>query len=329
MKVLVTGVSGFVGGNLARELLRQGYQVKGFLRPQSDRRNLAGLAVEPAYGDLRDAESVERAMDGCDCVFHVAAAYTLWSRDPRSVYATNVEGTRNVLKAALAKGIRKVVYTSTESTIAGGEDGCLAESKDHKGKYVPAGDYKRSKYQAEQVAMDLGRQGLPVVVVNPTTPIGPGDLKPTPTGQIIVDFLNGRMPAYVNTGLNLIYVEDVVKGHILAMEKGRAGERYVLGCRNVTFQDMLGMLEQITGLKAPSLRIPIWLALGVAYVDEFAAKNLLERTPRVPVAGVKTARRFRFFDCSKAVQELGLPQTPIEEALEKSVRWFRENGYAR
>jgi len=328
-KVLVTGATGFIGGNLVKALVDSGYRTRVLLRPASNTRNIVGLDVEKAYGDLRDRSSLERALDGCDGLFHVAAAYTFWAPDPKDVYETNVRGTENLLTAALAKGIQKVVYTSTESVIGIDGNGGLGTEELTADPRELAGDYRKSKYQAEQVALRLSRAGLPLVVVNPTAPVGPGDLKPTPTGQFIVDFLNGRMPAYVNTGLNLVYVGDVARGHVLAMEKGHLGERYILGNRNLTFKEILGLLEKITGLKAPQRRIPVWFALGIAYLDEFVVAKARKRPPRIPVAAVRSACTYRYFDCSKAIRELGLPQTPVEEALEKAVRWFRENGYAK
>jgi dihydroflavonol-4-reductase len=260
-------------------------------------------------------------------LFHVAAFYTFWAPKPKAIYDTNVQGTSNMLSAALDKGIEKVVYTSTESTIGIAENGGLGTEEMEINPSDLAGHYKKSKYMAEGLALKMCRDGLPLVVANPTTPVGPFDIKPTPTGQFIVDFLNRRMPAYVNTGLNVVDVEDVAKGHILALERGRVGERYILGNRNLTFREILGILERITDIKAPRLRIPIWLALGAAYLNEFISGKVLRKHPRIPVGGVKAARKFRYFDCSKAVRELGLPQTPVEEALEKAVRWFRQNGY--
>ncbi|HOG45187.1 MAG TPA: NAD-dependent epimerase/dehydratase family protein [Anaerolineae bacterium] len=327
MKALVTGATGFIGSNVVRALLAQGYQVRALLRECSNRANLAGLDVEPAPGDVRDRASVERALTGCDVLFHMAAAYALWVPEPQMVYDTNVEGTVNVLNAARAAGVARAVYTSTESTIGIAQNGDLGTEAMFVEPSDLAGHYKRSKFLAEQLALRMAGEGLEVVVVNPTTPIGPGDVRPTPTGQIVVDFLNGKMPAYVNTGLNLVDVEDVAQGHILALEKGRPGERYILGNRNLTLKEILGALSRVTGLPAPRLRIPIWLALWAAYASEFAARRL-GGPPRIPVTGVKVARHFRYFDCSKAVRELGLPQTPIEQALGKAVRWFRAHGYA-
>ncbi len=329
MKALVTGATGFIGANLVRELLAQGYQVKALVRRESDRRNIDGLDIEVAFGDLRDKASLDSAVDGCEVLFHVAACYTFWTPDPQAIYETNVEGTANMLSAALAKGMKRVVYTSTESTIGNPQDGCLGTEEVDVDPSDLAGHYRRSKYLAEELALDMCRQGLSLVVVNPTTPVGPLDLKPTPTGQFIVDFLNRRMPAYVNTGLNLVDVGDVARGHVLALEKGRSGERYILGNKNLTFREILHLLQPIAGIKAPRLRIPLWLALGAAHIDEFASGRIRKRQPRIPLAGVKAARKFRHFDCSKAVRELGLPQTSVEEALEKAVRWFRHNGYVR
>jgi len=328
MKALVTGATGFIGGNLVRELLGQGFQVRALVREESNRKNIDGLDIEISPGDLTERASLDRALDGCNVLFHVAAAYTFWARDPGSIYQANVQGTENILAAALDKGIEKVVYTSTESTIGIDRGESLGAEEMEVNPRGLAGDYRKSKYQAEKLAFKMCQQGLPLVVVNPTVPIGPLDIKPTPTGKLVVSYLNRNMPAYVNTGLNVIDVEDVVKGHVLAMEKGRIGERYILGNKNLIFSEILGILEKITGVKAPRLRIPIWFALGMAYIDEFIEAGLMRKQPGLQVAGVKSATKFRQFDCSKAVRELGLPQTPVEEAFEKAVRWFGENGYA-
>jgi len=326
VKALVTGASGFIGGNVLAALLERGYEARALLRKESDRRTLAGRNVELAYGDLRDRESLLRALEGCDVLFHVGAVYALWTPDPQLIYETNVQGTENILRAAHAQGIRKVVYTSSESTIGIARNGALGTEEGPTDPTHLVGPYKRSKYLAEGLALQMAREGLPVVVVNPTTPVGPGDVKPTPTGQIIVDFLNRRMPAYVNTMLNVVDVRDVAQGHVLALEKGRPGQRYILGNRNLTLREILGLLAQITGLPAPRLRIPFALALGAGYASELAAK-VTGRPPRVPLTGVRVASHFRCFDCSKAVRELGLPQTPVEEALAAAVYWFRQNGY--
>lgn len=329
MKALVTGATGFIGSNVVRALLARGYAVRALARDGSDRSNLAGLDVELATGDVRERPTLECALQGCDCLFHLAAAYALWTPDPQPIYDINVDGTVNALAAARAAGVRKVVYTSTESTIGIATNGGLGTEATFVEPSDLAGHYKRSKYLAEQVALRTSGEDLAVMVVNPTTPIGRGDLRPTPTGQIVVDFLNGRMPAYVNTGLNLVDVEDVAAGHVLALERGRPGERYILGNKNLTLKEILAALSRVTGRRAPRLRLPLWVALWAAYASEFAAKRVTGGTPRIPVTGVQVARHYRFFDCSKAVQELGMPQTPIEAALDKAVSWFREHGYAR
>ncbi len=328
MKALVTGATGFIGGNVVRALLRHDYHVRALVREGSAWRNIAGLPVELCVGDLRDRASLDRAVQGCDCVFHAGAAYTYWTRQPEVVYETNVQGTQNILAAARAAGVQKIVYTSTESTIGiVRADGLGTEETTVDPDHL-SGPYKKSKYTAEQFCLEMARTGLPVVVVNPTMPVGPYDVKPTPTGQVIVDYLKGQMPAYVNTGMNLVDVEDVAEGHVLALEKGQTGQRYVLGNRNLTFRELLGLLEQLTGIPAPKVRIPVWLALGAAYANEFIVERVGKGAPRIPVAGVKAAYKVRHFDCSRAIRELGLPQTPVEEALSKAIRWFRENGYA-
>ena len=327
MKVLVTGATGFIGGNLARALIRKGYEVRVLVRPQSDRRNIRDLNAEVCVGDLTDVPSLDTALKGCEGLFHVAAAYTFWSADPQSIYDSNVTGTENILNAAARAGVRKIVYTSSESTLKIPTGDASCDSYTLNDPATLPGDYKRSKCRAEQRVMELCAEGLPVVVVNPTTPVGPYDIKPTPTGSIIVNFINGKMPAFVNTGLNVIDVEDVAAGHILAMEKGRCAERYVLGNRNVTLREILVILAGITGLKAPTVNIPIWTAMAASYVDEFINGKILHRSPGIPLAAVKAARKFRHFDCSRSVTELGLPQTPIEEAFEKAVLWFYRNNY--
>jgi len=326
MKALVTGATGFIGGNLVRELLQQGFQVRALARKDSSRRNISDLEIDVAIGDLRDRTSLDHALEGCDVLFHVAAAYTFWTPDPAVIYETNVGGTENILAAAWDAGIQKIVYTSTESTI-GIEGHNLGSEETEATLDSLSGHYKKSKLLAERLALQMCQDGLPLTVVNPTMPVGPWDTKPTPSGQIIVDFLNGRMPAYVNTGLNVVDVGDVAQGHILALEKGRIGERYILGNKNLTLRDILGVLEAITGIRAPNIRIPIWLALGAAYADESVRGKLLKRPPRIPISAVRTARKFRHFDCSKSIQQLGLPQTPIEESLSRAVSWFKQNGY--
>ena len=328
MRALVTGGTGFIGSNLVRELLAQGMRVRVLIRKDSDRRNLASLAAEIAVGDLTDRASLERAVAGCSFVFHAAASYVFWSKNPSSIYAANVRGTENILHAAVHSDVRKVVYTSTESTIGIEGDSLGTEARTASINQL-AGDYKRSKLLAEQIALEYCRKGAPIVIVNPTMPIGPWDIKPTPSGQVVVDFLNRRMPAYVNTGLNIIDVRDVAKGHLLALEKGRLGERYILGHQNVTLQELLHVLAEVTGREAPRIRIPMGVALVAGIIDETVRGRILGKPPRIPLAAVKTARKFRHFDCSKAIEELGLPQTPIDQAFQAAIRWFHDRGYIR
>ncbi len=330
MKVFVTGATGFIGGNLVRILLERGHTVRCLARSGSNRKNIEGLAVEVFEGDLRDAElDLTKQLRGCEALFHVAAVYSFWTPDAASVLASNVQGTRRIIESAMRAGVKRIVYTSSETTIGisrggvGTEESVIAEDQLH-------GAYKVSKHRAEVVALNMWREyGIPVVVVNPTMPIGAYDIKPTPTGQVVVDFLNHRMPAYVNTGMNLVDVEDVCVGHILAMERGVPGERYILGSRNVTFSDMLRILEKVTGIRAPTRSLPIWAAVGFAHADEFIEGKILGRPPRVPLAAVKAASKRRFHDCSKAVVRLGMPQSPVDLAFARAVGWFRQNGYAR
>jgi dihydroflavonol-4-reductase len=328
MKVLVTGATGFIGGNLTRELLRQGYQVKALVRRDSDLRHLEGLKLGIIEGDLLDKPSLEKALDGCEALFHVAAMYTFWSKNPEMIYQTNVQGTENILTAAKAKGIKKVVYTSSESVVGINHHCHLGdENIQNSLKNIPS-DYKKSKFMAETLAFKMSREGLPIVIVNPTTPIGPYDVKPTPTGKIVTDYLNHKMFACVNTGLNVVDVEDVAKGHILALEKGKTGERYLLGNKNLTLREIMVILENISGIKASRITIPFWFALSAGYMDELVEGKIMRRYPRIPVSAVKASQHFRHFDCSKAVRELGFPQTSIEISFTKAVKWFRDNGYA-
>jgi dihydroflavonol-4-reductase len=327
MRALVTGASGFIGGNLARELVRQGYQVRALIRRGSNLGHLGQLKLETMEGDLLDENSLERALEGCSHLFHAAALYTFWSKNPQLVYDTNVRGTENILKAAGKKGLQKIVYTSSESVIGIDGGSTLGDERMQVSPGHVHGAYKKSKIMAEQVALRMHREGLPVVIVNPTTPVGPYDVKPTPTGRMVTDYLNGRMFACIRTGLNVVDVEDVAKGHILAMQKGRSGQRYLLGNRNMTLREIMTILEKISGIRAPRFYIPYALALGAGYVDEFVEGTVMGRYPRIPVSAVKASRHVRHFDCSKAVQELDMPQTPVEGAFERAVRWFRDNGY--
>jgi len=326
MKVLVTGATGFIGGNLARELRRREYEVRALVRPGSNTLTIDDTGVEPTPGDILDRDSVEKAVQGCQAVFHCAAAYTFWARDPALIYRTNVAGTKIVLEAARRAGVPRVVYTSTVSTIGCVPRGVGTEDVEPDPHHL-AGHYKKSKYQAEQVALKLAAEGLPVVVVNPTAPVGPWDVKPTPTGRIVLDFLRGRMPAYLNTGMNLVDVADVAVGHILAMEKGQPGQRYLLGNQNLSLKEIFDLLQGLTGKKAPRWLAPFWAAIGAGYLDQMIEGNLLHREPRIPLEGVKIARRPMYVSCQKAVAELGMPQSPVEAALEKAVKWFTDYGY--
>ena len=328
MRVLVTGATGFVGGNLARELRRRGYDVSALVRPGSNTLTIDGTGVEQVPGDILNRDSVDRALQGCEVVFHCAAAYTFWAPDPDLMYQTNVGGTANVLEAARQAGVSRVIYTSTVSTVglAAGELG--TENTPLDPSHL-VGHYKKSKYRAECLALTMASEGLPVVVVNPTTPVGPWDVKPTPTGRMVLDFLRGRIPVYLETGMNLVDVADVAAGHILAMERGEPGQRYLLGNRNVTLREVFAMLQGATGRRAPRWRAPYWLALGAGYLDQLVEGRVLGREPRIPLEGLKVARTPMYVSCQKAVSELGQPQSPVEAALERSVRWFVDHGYTR
>jgi len=326
MTTLVTGATGFVGSHVARQLVAAGEPVRVLVRRSSKLALLEGLPVEPFEGDLGDAVSLERAMQGVRRVYHVAADYRLWTPEPAEIYESNVEGTRRLLAAAQRAGVERILYTSTVATIAVPRHGALPNEATQATLAEMIGHYKRSKFLAEQVAIDAARAGLPVVIVNPTAPVGPGDWKPTPTGRIILDFLQGKMPAYVDTGLNVVAVEDVAAGHLLAAEKGRIGERYILGARNMTLKQILDALSAITGRPAPRLRLPHGIALAAGYADEFYSR-LAGREPRIPVEGVKMSRHKMFVESDKAARELGYKPGKVEAALERAVRWYEEHGY--
>jgi len=314
---------------VARELVRAEHEVRLIVRPEADRRQVRDLPVEIYHGDVRDLDSLRRATKGCTQVYHVAALYKLWVRHKQEIYETNVTGTENVLKAARESGVEKVIYTSSVATLGLPGDGTAGNEETQVSLADMVGDYKRSKFLAEQVALRYAGEGLPVVIVNPSTPVGIGDLKPTPTGKLIVDFLNSKMPAYVDTGLNLVDVEDVARGHVLAADKGQVGEKYILGHENLTLQQILALLAELSGRPAPRFKVPYALALGVAYADAALARLIPGREPFAPPVGVKLSKKKMFFDPSKAVRELGLPQTPVREALRKAVQWFQENGYVK
>ncbi|MYB52612.1 MAG: NAD-dependent epimerase/dehydratase family protein [Acidobacteriia bacterium] len=323
--VLVTGATGFVGNHVARFLASRGERLRLFVRPSSDRTALAGLDAEVMLGDLRDPASVAKATRTCSTVYHVAADYRLWCRHPRQMYETNVEGTRNLLEAALHAGIERFVHTSSIGTIAPSADGSPVTEQSPSSLEMMTGDYKRSKFLAEREAERYASRGLGVVIVNPTAPIGEGDFKPTPTGQIIKGFLEGRMPAYVDTGLNLVDVRDVARGHWLAAERGRPGERYILGSENLTLHQILALASVAGGRQAPRLRLP-YIAAWVAGALSTGWARIAGMPPRVPLDGVRMSRRAMFADCSKARDELGFDPAPIEPALARAVDWFQRSG---
>ena len=326
---LVTGATGFLGSHVARQLAARGERVRVLARPANNRRALADLPFEIAEGDLRDPVSLEKAVAGVSRVFHVAADYRLWTRNPSEIYESNVTGTRNLLQAARRAGVERFIYTGTVATIA--------VDRPSLGNVLPnettettvdemIGHYKKSKWMAENEVRAAARDGMPAVIVMPTTPIGPGDWKPTPTGKIIVDFLTGKMPGYVHTGLNFVGVEDAAAGHLLVADKGKLGERYLIGAENLTLKQLLDVLARISGLRAPRLRIPHAAALLAAYADT-AISRMRGREPGIQIEGVKIARHMMFVDCSKAQRELGFAPGPVAAALERAVRWYEENGY--
>lgn len=328
MTTLVTGATGFVGSHVARRLVVSGESVRALARPGSRRSALDGVAVEWAEGDLRDEASLDRALVGVHRVYHVAADYRLWARHPREIYDSNVTGTRNLLAASLRARVERFTYTSTVATIAVPREGALPDETNRASVDEMIGNYKRSKLLAEQEVLRAAHEGLPAVIVNPTTPVGPGDWKPTPTGRIILDFLRGRMPAYVDTGLNFVAVEDVADGHVLAAGKGKIGERYLLGGRNMTLKELLDALASITGLDAPTRRVPHTVALIAAYAAT-GFSCITGREPRIPVEGVRIARHNMFVNDEKARTELGYCPGAVEAALERAVRWYVQNGYVK
>ena len=327
MSTLVTGAAGFLGSHVARQLVARGDTVRVLMRPSSNNRAISDLPLEYVTGDLRDAPSLERAMIGVQRVFHVAADYRLWAKNPQEIYDSNVGGTKNLLAAARAAGIEQLIYTSTVATIAVDRPALPNELTDSKLDEM-IGHYKRSKWMAEQEVLRAASEGFPAIVAMPTTPVGPWDWKPTPTGKIILDFLNGKMPGYVDTGLNFVGVEECAAGHLLISERGRLGERYLLGAENLTLKGLLDVLARITGLPSPAMKIPHGVALSVAYV-EAAFSRMLGKEPQIPVEGVKIAQHKMFVDCSRAQKELGFQPGPVTAALERAVRWYQANGYVK
>ena len=325
---LVTGGTGFVGANLVRELLAVGASVRGLARPGGDRRALNGLNVEIVEGDLGDPASVRQAVSGAAIVFHVAADYRLWARDPAMLYRTNVDGTRSLLQSAVDAGVKRIVYTSTVGALGIPSDGTPGTEMSPVSLADMVGPYKRSKFLAEQVALEFARGGAPLIIVNPSTPIGPWDVKPTPTGQMVVDFLRGRMFASLDTGLNVVHVRDVARGHLLAAERGRPGEKYILGHANLALREIFGLLAELTGRRPPRLAIPYAVAWLAAAGMEGAAR-VTRTTPLVPLTAVRMARKRMYFSPAKAVGELGLPQTDPREALRDAVEWFERHGYVK
>jgi dihydroflavonol-4-reductase len=328
MLVFVTGATGFVGSHVARVLAEQGADLRLLVRASSNPKNIEGLKADRVVGDLRDPASLERAMAGCDVAFHAAADYRLWVRDPEQMYGSNVEGTRAILEAARKNGVRRIVYTSSVATMGFNSNGHPADECSPVSVERMIGPYKRSKFMAEQLVLEAGKSGMDAVVVNPTTPVGEQDIKPTPTGRIIVDFLKKRFPAYVDTGLNLVDVDECARGHVAALEKGRSGERYILGGENLTLKQILDKLAAITGLPSPRVKVPYVMALATGVVDEMVTGHILHREPRATIDAVRMGRKKMFVTSAKAERELGWRMVPVDGALRRAVEWFRGNGYA-
>ena len=328
MMALVTGATGFVGSAVARALAVAGWQVRALVRAGSDRRNLQHLPLDLVVGDLANDASLDRALADCQALFHLAADYRLGVREPQQLYRTNVEGTRNILGAAGRAGVSRVVYTSSVATIGLPADGSPGTEATPVALADMIGHYKRSKYLAEQLVCSAAQTGMSVVIVNPSTPIGPGDVKPTPTGQIVLDAASGRIPAYVDTGLNIAHVDDVAAGHLMAFHRGRPGERYILGGEDMMLREILAAIARLVGRKAPRIRLPHTAVLPLAYVSEVFGK-ITGRTPRITLEGVRMARKRMFFSSEKAVRELGYQWRAPTKAFEDAVLWFREQGFLR
>jgi len=329
MLAFVTGATGFLGSHVAQALAGDGADLRLLVRPGSDRRNLQGLQAKIVTGDLRDPASFAEALPGCDALFHVAADYRLWVRDPQEMYRANVEGTRAILELARKAGVKRTVYTSSVATMGFRSNGHLADENSPVALADMIGPYKRSKFLAEQIALEAGKSGMDVVVVNPTTPVGERDIKPTPTGRIILDFLKRKFPAYVDTGLNLVDVRECAKAHIAALRKGKAGERYILGGENLSLKQILDKLGVITGLKSPSVKVPYALALATGVVDEIVTGRIRGKEPRATIDAVRMGRKKMFVSSQKAMRELGWELFPVDDSLRRAVSWFQENGYVQ
>ncbi|RMD61971.1 MAG: NAD-dependent epimerase/dehydratase family protein [Alphaproteobacteria bacterium] len=328
MTTLVTGATGFVGSAVVRRLLARGESVRVLVRPHSDRRNIADLPLEVVEGDLRDPTSLDRALEGCRALFHVAADYRLWVPDPATLYAVNVTGTQQLMRAAAAAGVRRIVYTSSVATLGLNRDGTPGDEDTPVSLDDMIGPYKRSKFLAEHAVLKLVRDhGLPAVIVNPSTPVGPRDIKPTPTGRLIVEAATGRIPAYVDTGLNIVHVDDVAAGHLLAFDRGTVGERYILGGENLTLSEILGKIARLIGRRAPRLRLPVAAVMPVAHACEAWARLTSGAEPFVTVDAVRMARKWMFFSSAKAQVRLGYRARPADEALADAIAWFRQAGY--
>lgn len=328
MKCFVTGATGFLGSHVAQQLLSKGADLRLLVRPTSRLDNIVDIPAERVVGDLRDLDSLKKGMAGCEFVFHVAADYRLWSLNGQELYDSNVEGTRNILQAARDSSVRRVIYTSSVATMGFGNNGRLTDEKSPVTLSNMIGDYKRSKFMAEQLVIEAGRSGQNVVMVNPTTPVGERDIKPTPSGQIVVDFLRRKFPAYVDTGLNLVDVVDCAEGHLLAMEKAQPGERYILGGENLTLKQILDKLGAITGLPSPKVKLPYAIALATGVVDTLVVGKMLKREPRVTIDAVRMGRKKMFVTSVKAERELGWNPHPVDGALQRAVEWFKAKGYA-
>ena len=328
MLAFVTGATGFLGSHVARALARQGANLRLLVRQSSNTSNIEDLNAQHFIGDLRDAPSIEKGIAGCDVLFHVAADYRLWVRDPGEMYKANVQGTRAILAAAARNRVRRVVYTSSVATMGFTSNGSPADENSPVSLNNMIGPYKRSKFMAEQVAIEAARAGQDVVIVNPTTPVGERDIKPTPTGRIVVDFLKRKFPAYVDTGLNLVDAAACAQGHIIALEKGRSGERYILGGENLTLKEILDKLAAITGLPSPRVRVPYVMALATGVVDEIVTGRIRRKEPRATIDAVRMGRKKMFVSSAKAERELGWKYEPVDDALRRAVEWFRANGYA-